>query len=226
MRPSEMTPLEWERWNRENQILINMERGQVHSIPAYSQPQQSSATRMPPNPSGQPYFTPGGFSEAKDGVIAGIFAPVMYACFKAAARYAVEVRGRTQDDAVHTKAMLHAMDMVMRWKAWAFTILYWVVSGVCIYFWRGAEAMQGDPATGYTTGKDVSFQTMLLVLHVALLLPAILIPYCQHVEASFFKQRTLYNVLRPIHVVLGRIPWFVLQTTVLLPLCFIIQYRW
>ena len=207
MKPSEMTPLEWERWNRENQILINMERGQTH-LPTYSQPpQQSSATRMPPRPNGQPYFTPGGFREARQGLIAGIFAPVMYACYIAAVR-----KGAT-----YPKAMLHAMDVVIRWKAWAFGILYWVVSGASIYFWMGAEAQQGI---------DTGFHTRLLLLHAVMLVPAILVPYCQHVETSFFKQRMLYNVLRPIHAVLGRIPWFVLQTSVLLPLLFIIQYRW
>ena len=187
--------------------------------------QRSSATGMPPRSNGQPYFTPGGFSETKSQALAGIFAPVFYCSAREAVRHLVEKRGMEQR-ASYPIALGHALDMVWRWKTWAFTILYWVVSGLCIWLWKGSIAMAGDPATGYTTAKDTTFQANLLLLHFVLLLPAILIPYCQHVDASFFKQRLLYRLLATVHAVVGKIPWVVLQTTVLLPLLFIIQYRW
>lgn len=178
--------------------------------------QKSSATGMPPRSNGQPYFTPGAFRDAKSQMIAGIFAPVMYACYMAA----------TRKGASYGKAFAHAVDMVMIWKMWGFTVLYWLVSGASIWLWMGSIADNGDPATGYTTAMDTSFQVKLLVLHMALLLPAILLPYCQHVDSSFFQHRAVYTILKPIHTVTSWIPWFVWQSTVLLPLLFIIQYRW
>lgn len=215
---SQMTPNEHVRYMQEQRILDTIERQQRFTSPSYqgSERNSASAAGIAPRSNGQPYFTPGGFHDAKEGVIAGIFAPVMFASFMAAGR-----KGAT-----YPRAMLHALSMVTLWKTWAFTLLYWAVSGPCIWLWMGAEANQGDPATRFTTGKDVSFQAHLLVLHALLLLPAILLPYCQHVDSSFFKQRALYRVLRPIHMATSWIPWFVLQSLVLLPLLFIIQYRW
>jgi len=214
---SQMTPNEHVRHMQEQRILDNIERQQrFQAVPYQGSQQPYSSSGIAPRSNGQPYFTPGGFHDAKEGVLAAVFAPVMYACFMAAGR----------QGASYGKAFAHAMSMVMLWKTWAFTILYWFVSGACIWFWMGAEANQGDPATHFTTGKDVSFQAHLLVLHALLLLPAILLPYCHHVDSSFFKQRAVYTILKPIHMVTSWIPWFVLQSLVLLPLLFIIQYRW
>jgi hypothetical protein len=225
---SQMTPNEHVRYMQEQHDRISTDHSQrfeATMAPFRSSTTSSSATAMPPRSNGQPYFTPGGFHDAKSDAIAGVFAPVAACLFMAAARELVK-QGHPQGSATYGRAMLHALHMVWLWKTWAFSILYWVVSGVCIWLWKGSISMTGDPATGYTTGLDSSFQTKLLVLHVALLLPAILIPYCQHVDASFFQKRVLYHVLSPIHKAIGWMPWFVLQSTVLLPLLFIIQYRW
>ena len=204
---SEMTPNEWVRHNQEQRILDNMERSQ--NAVAMPQPQAAAQPR-------QQYFTPGGFRDAREGVIAGIFAPVMIALYRAATRELVD-RGEPQQGSTYAKAIGHALSVVWQWKTWSFTVLYWVLSGLSIYFWMGAEEMQGI---------DTGFHTRLLVLHAAMLVVAIGVPYCQAVDASYFKQRALYRLLHPVQRAIGWLPWFVLQSLVLLPLLFIIQYRW
>ena len=207
---SQMTPNEWTLHNQEQRILDNMERSQTYV--AMPRPQASA----PGSAQRQQYFTPGGFRDAREGVIAGIFAPVIYACYIAAVR----------QGASYPKALGHALSVVWQWKAWGFTVFYWFASLVGLIWWKGYVAKLGDPATGYTTGQDVTFQTRLIVLHILLAVIAIGVPYCQAVDASFFKQRTAYLVLRPVHRAIGWMPWFVLQSLVLLPLLIIIQYRW
>ena len=171
---------------------------------------QALASRQPPR---QQYFTPGGFRDAREGAIAGIFAPcVIHAADKRLAQ------GEPQGNHMYAKAFGHALSVVWQWKSWAFTLLYWVVSGASLWFWMDAEAMQGiAPAS-----------TRLLQLHAARCSTswAIGVPYCQAVDASFFKHRALYHLLYPVQKVIGWVPWFVLQSLVLLPLLFIIQYRW
>ena len=168
---SQMTPNEWVYHNAKAQALSDADH--TRRFEATMAPFRQTTQAAAPQASAPQYFTPGGASDARDGIITGIFAPLFACIFKATTKERMRLNNETQAQAM-PRAFLHTMDTLWVWKTWAFAVLYWVVSGACIYFWRGAEAMQGDPATGFTTGRDVSFQTELLVLHFLLLVPAIL----------------------------------------------------
>jgi ABC-type methionine transport system permease subunit len=60
-------------------------------------------------------------------------------------------------------------------------------------------------------------------LQLFVVTPALAVAYCQLVDKSMFKHRIAYRIISPVHKMLGRCPWVVLISLVLLPIFFYIQ---
>ena len=163
-------------------------------------------------------FTPGAFRDARQGVIAGIFIPVMVAIGQ-------NWFNRTGDWKLATRK---AVTLVVGWKVLAFTAIVWVLQFFTISFWRAAmEANPINANTGQPT-FDSSDHRWLMVYSALILLtlvPALGVPYKRMVDRSLFKQRFVYRLMAPVDHVLRVVPFIVLVTTVLVPFFFYLATR-
>jgi hypothetical protein len=162
---------------------------------------------------GQSYITPGAFREFRLRMIFMIFGML-----GALAGYnAYRKLGLSK-----VQATIHGTYCAMRWKVWAWTAFQFTALTVIWIFW--AYLQQRGALVGYTDGvavydpQDNSFTIMLLLINLAIFIPAVGVTYCQNIDESLFRKRLAYRLLLPFHRTMGRTPWFFLHTVSLLPL--------
>lgn len=164
-------------------------------------------------PGQEPYFTPGAFRKLRAAIWTMIFGPIML-------RIGKNWYERTGDWKLATsKAIL----LSAMWKVWGTAVVWWWIVILCI----------GHPDTNpFTSLRDSSGMHVPnnpTIIHWCWLLqtfvvtPALAIAYCQLVDKSMFKHRFFYRLVSPVHKMLGRIPWVLLISSVLLPIFFYIQ---
>ena len=155
------------------------------------------------------YFTPGGFREARHGMIAAIFVPLMIAIGQ---NWYTE----TGDKGL---AISKAASLVWAWKAWAFGWVTWFFLAMFAGYWGQAIEASRWSRDGTDEWELYSFLTWVVVplalLHV----------YNRLVDKSLFQQRLLYKIVRPFTRATFWIPWPVLLSLVLVPAIYAIQVR-
>ena len=158
------------------------------------------------------YFTEGSFHRARLGFITAVFAPL-----GALAGWNARKRGFSKFEAA-----MHGAYCAMRWKVWAFTTFVWLASTLMWLWWAGVQSqpvqLQDNVSfASWGRGQNNSFTTLLVLVNLLTFLPAVLVTYCQNIDESMFKRRFVYRLLRPFHKIIGRTPWMILHTVVLLP---------
>jgi hypothetical protein len=165
-------------------------------------------------PGQQPYFTPGAFRAFRAAIWTMIFGPIML-------RIGRNWYERTGDwqYALGKATLLSAM-----WKVWGTACVWWLAVSWCIgnpddnWFTR-----LHDQTTGLPVPNNPTVIHWCWMMQVFVVLPALAIAYCQLVDKSLFKHRIAYRFIAPVHKMLGRCPWIVLISLVLLPIFFYIQ---
>ena len=104
------------------------------------------------------------------------------------------------------EAIVYGAHALRRWWIWLFFVKVWIFStlflGWMLYLRfhdiRGESFQPNGPAFNNVT------YTLLVFIGPALL--ALLVTYCRNVDYSLFKRRFVYRVLRPVVIVLDKVP--------------------
>lgn len=117
-------------------------------------------------------------------------------------------------------SFVHGAHALRRWWVWLFFTKVWLGSAIFLGWtlYLGHHDIRGESfhdATG-----DLAIVTRNLTIFILPALIAILVTYSRNVDFSLFKRRAVYKVLRPVVVVLDRVPNWILYLIVLCPLFF------
>ena len=144
-------------------------------------------------------FEPGAWNGLRIGLIACWIGPIMYKAY-----------GHARDaGADKMNAAGHALYCGIRWKAWGFTWIYWFLTQFWFFRWFMAS--------------EYELPNKMWYLNNGVAIVALGVTFAQNVEVSMFRKRVLYKLVWPFHKLLGWMPWYVLNTTILIPLLIVIH---
>ena len=104
------------------------------------------------------------------------------------------------------EAVIYGAHALRRWWIWLFFVKVWIFS-TCFLGWMLYLRFHDIRGESFVTNSS-AFDNVTYTL-AAFLLPALLgllVLYCRNVDYSLFKRRFVYRVLRPLVVVLDRVP--------------------
>lgn len=150
---------------------------------------------------GTPYFQPGEFKDFRAGLTTLIWGPVMW-------RIGTNWYAKTND---WEKSLWKAIYWSAAWKAWGFAVFAWFFNNWWIGTWYG-----GVKNGSYDPDLGPVLQWMGVFNY--LVLPCFLLAaYRKLIDASLFKERIAYRIAKPFNKVFGRLPWWALIWTALMP---------
>jgi hypothetical protein len=176
-------------------------------------------THTPPPPNPSDFTTPGSFRNGRMALWSVMYGKIVFLIY----RNWFQATG-DRKRAIHKAIYLSAV-----WKAWTFAAFVWVITVIVCGQW--AKMLNNDEVIPMLSGYDPVDQSGKPVCTAMILIDFFVIPffmgtaYVELVERSLFKHRIFYKVFKPVHRVLGWIPWPVLIMTVLIPFQVYVQLR-
>lgn len=127
------------------------------------------------------------------------------------------------------RALHKAIYLSAVWKAWTFAAFVWFLTYVvCGQWWKMLNNDKVIPMlSGYAPQDQSGKPVCILMIVINFFIVPIFMgtAYVELVERSLFDHRLFYRVFKPVHRVLGRIPWPILIMTVLIPFQVYVQLR-